>query len=232
MTKNTKRGLYIFFACAAFNITIFSLYFILKHKAFAFIDIGADTYTYYYPLQMEFAKQLHNMQLLTWSFSSGLGNYFAWQSNILFLLDGLFPQTWQLGLRLPTYALLLLLAGSFMYGYLRKLNFDPIMAAAGALAFAFCDYATINGQWDTQGYVLAQLAAYLFCCESYFQNRKPTYAISAGLIVATGNVFDTYTFTLITLFYLTVRPLFSLKNLGDPPYITSLLRYIGWAALG
>lgn len=232
MINNTKRGLYIFLSCATFNIVILSLYFILKDKAFAFIDIGADTYTYYYPLQMEFAKQLHDMHLLTWSFSAGLGNYFAWQSNIIFVLDGLFPQTWQLGLRLPTYMMVLLLAGALMYGYLRKLDFDPLIATAGALAFTFCDYATINSQWDTQGYVLAQLAAYLFCFECYFQNRKPIYAISAGLIVATGNTFDTYTFTLLTLFYVVTRPFFSPKGANAAPYIQSLLRYAGWAALG
>jgi uncharacterized membrane protein YfhO len=232
MTQNTKPRLYIFLSCAGFNIAILLLYFLINDKSFAFVDIGADTYTDYYPLQMEFAKQLHNLQLFTWSFSAGLGNYFAWQSNLLFLIDALFPQSWQLALRLPTYALLLLLAGSFMYGYFRKVGFDSAMATAGALAFTFCDYATIYGQWDTQGYVLAQLSAYLFCCESYLQERKTAYAVFAGLIVATGNAFDTYTFTLVTLSYLIFRPLFSSKEENTASYISSVQRYIGWALVG
>jgi uncharacterized membrane protein YfhO len=227
-----KPGFFLYLIPAIAIVLVLSLYFIIKHCAFAFVDIGIDTYSYYYALQIALTRQLHDVHTFTWSFNAGLGSYIGWISNPLIWLKALFPESWQLALRLPIYLLRLLLAGGFLYGYLRKLGIEPRISSAGALAYAFCGYAMVNGQWDTQGYVIPQLSAYLFFFECYFRSRKARYAVVAGLLVGTGAVFDTYTFALLSVLYVAARPLLVSRDDDAAPYLTSLLRYIGWAALG
>ncbi|HET9819678.1 MAG TPA: YfhO family protein [Rhodanobacteraceae bacterium] len=227
-----KRGFLLYLACAIVIVLVLSLYFIIKHRAFAFVDIGIDTFSYYFPFQIAHARQLHELHTMTWSFDAGLGSYIGWLSNALVWLNALFPESWQLGLRLPTYFLRVLLAGGFMYGYLRKIGIEARISAAGALAYAFCGYAMVNGQWDTQGYAIPQLAAYLFFFECYFRNRKARYAVLAGLVVGSGAVFDTYTFTLLSVLYVVARPFLVSREDDAAPYLPSLCRYIAWAALG
>lgn len=153
-------------------------------------------------------------------------------SNAVLWVEATLPQSWQLGARLPAYLLKLLLAGGFMYGYLRRLGLATREAVIGGLALAFGGYAMVNGQWDTQGYVIPQLAAYLYCFESYFRTRNRWFAVAAGLIVGSGAVFDTYTFSLLTVLYIIARPLLVSRDEDAGAYVPSLLRYAGWAALG
>lgn len=230
--REGKRAFVLYLACAGTVVLLLSLYYLIRHRAFAFDDIGIDSFAYYYAFQMAHARQLHELHTMTWSFSAGLGSYIGWMSNALIWFNALFPESWQLSLRLPTYCLRLLLAGGFMFGYLRKLGFEPRISTAGALAFAFCGYAMVNGQWDSQGYFLPQAAAYLFCFESYFRQRKAGYAVAAGVLACSGAVFDTYTFTLLSVLYVITRPLLVSKGEDAAPYLPSLFRYAGWAALG
>jgi uncharacterized membrane protein YfhO len=230
--SENQRGFLLYLFPATAIALVLAFYFLIKHRTFAFVDIGIDTYSYYYPWQIALARQLRELHTMTWSFDAGLGSYIGWLSNPLIWLKALFPESWQLALRLPIYLLRLLLAGGFLYGYFRKLGIEPRISSAGALAYAFCGYALVNGQWDTQGYVVPQLAAYLFFLECYFRDRKARYAVLAGLVVGSGGVFDTYTFTLLSVLYVAARPLLVSREDDAAPYLPSLLRYIGWATLG
>jgi uncharacterized membrane protein YfhO len=227
-----KRGFLLYLIPALVIVLVLSLYYLIRHRAFAFVDIGIDTFSYYYAFQVAHARQLHELHTMTWSFTAGLGSYIGGLSNALVWLNALFPESWQLGLRLPTYFLRALLAGGFMYGYLRRIGIEAYISAAGALAYAFCGYAMVNGQWDTQGYVIPQLAAYLFFFESYFRSRKARYAVLAGLVVGSGAVFDTYTFSLLSVLYVIARPWLVDREDDAGRYLPMLLRYSGWAALG
>ncbi len=227
-----RRAFVMYLVCASTMALLLALYYILRHRAFAFVDIGIDTFSYYYPSQVLQARQLRALHPLGWSFSAGLGSYFGFSSNLFIWLQALFPESWQLGLRLPTYLLRLLLAGGFMFGYLRQLKIEPLVSVAGALAYAFCGYALVNGQWDTQGYVVPQLAAYLFFFERYFRQHRAHHAVLAGFIVGSGAVFDTYTFSLLSLLYVAARPLLVSREDNARPYLRALPGFIGWAALG
>jgi uncharacterized membrane protein YfhO len=227
-----KRGFLLYLIPALVIVLVLSLYYLIRHRAFAFVDIGIDTFSYYYAFQVAHARQLHELHTMTWSFNAGLGSYIGWLSNAFVWLNALFPESWQLGLRLPTYFLRVLLAGGFMYGYLRKIGIEAYVSAAGALAYAFCGYAMVNGQWDTQGYVIPQLAAYLLLFESYFRSRKARYAVLAGIVVGSGAVFDTYTFSLLSVLYVIARPWLVDREDDAGGYLPLLLRYIAWAALG
>ncbi len=228
----SKRGFLWYLIPALAIVLVLSLYYLIKHRAFAFVDIGIDSFSYYYAFQVAHARQLHELHTMTWSFNAGLGSYIGWLSNAFVWLNALFPESWQLGLRLPTFFLRVLLAGGFMFGYLRKIGVEAGISAAGALAYAFCGYAMVNGQWDTQGYVIPQLAAYLFFFECYFRGRKARYAVLAGLVVGSGAVFDTYTFSLLSLLYVIARPWLVSRENDAAAYLPSLLRYIWWAGLG
>jgi hypothetical protein len=60
-------------------IFILSLSFLLRGKAFAFADIGVDTFFQFFPLQIADSRQLHELHAITWSFNLGLGDYLGSQ---------------------------------------------------------------------------------------------------------------------------------------------------------
>lgn len=227
-----NKGFMLYLTCASAIAFILSLYFIITGHAFAFVDIGLDTYSQYYPFQVAHARQMHELRPMTWSFDAGLGSYIGSVSNLLIWIAALFPESWQLALRLPTYLIQLLLAGGFFFGYLRKLGVEQCISTAGALAYAFCGYALVNGQWDTVGFVIPQLAAYIFFVECYFRGGKGRYAVAAGFAVGCGGAFATYTFALFTVLYFLVRPLLVSKDDDARPYVSALLKYIGASAVG
>jgi hypothetical protein len=75
-TLNRKlRGLGGFIAAALSILGLLSSFFLAKSKAFAFVDVGADTYYCFYPLQLAVSKQLHLLGTATWSFDLGLGGF-------------------------------------------------------------------------------------------------------------------------------------------------------------
>lgn len=217
----------------AFGIALLlSLHYLIKGRAFAFVDIGIDTFSYYYPIQIIQAQQLRELHALTWSFQLGLGGYIGSVFNPTQLVTAWVPDDWQLAVRLPTFFGKMILAGGFFYGFLRRIRFEPPLAAIGALAFAYSSYAMINGQWDTQGLVILQLAAYLFFFESFFRRGNLWYAVAAGLTVGMGSAFNTYTFSLLSLLYLLIRPVFTSRGDDHTAFLVALLRFGCFAALG
>lgn len=225
------RGFLLYLAYAAGIATILSLYFVIKHRAFAFVDVGIDSFNFYYPIQIAQARQLRELHDLTWSFQLGLGGYLGMPINPLRLLFAPLPDSWQLGARLPIYFVRVVLSGAFFYGYLRRIRFEPKLAIIGALAFAYSSYAVINGQWDSEGLVVMQLAAYLFFFESYLRSGKLWFAVGAGVTLGTGSIFYPFTFAVLTILYVIVRPVF-IARVGTWSYLFALVKYCCWAALG
>lgn len=224
-------GLALYFACALGIAVLISLYYVVKQRAFAFVDIGIDSFNFYYPIQLSQARQLRDLHDLTWSFDLGLGGYLGLPINPLRLLLAPLPDSWQLGVRLPIYFARVILSGGFFYGYLRRIHFDRNLAVIGGLAFAYSSYAVINGQWDSEGLVVLQFAAYLFFLESYLRGGSAWFAVGAGLVLGAGSIFYPFTFAILSVLYVIARPVFISR---DPlaGYAATLARFCGWAALG
>lgn len=226
-----QGGLLLYLAYALGIAVLLSLYYVIKHRAFAFVDIGIDLYNFYYPIQVAQARQLRELHDLTWSFQLGLGGYLGMPINPLRLLFAPLPDSWQLGARLPIYFVRLVLGGSFFYGYLRRVHFDPKQAVIGALAFSYSSYAVVNGQWDSEGLVVLQFAAYLYFLESYLCTRKLWFAVGAGLTIGLGSIFYPFTFALLSIAYIFARPVFIARQ-DIRTYVLTLAKYVCWAALG
>lgn len=209
-----------------------SLHYLIKGRAFAFVDIGIDLFSYYYPVQIIQAQQLRAYGDLAWSFQLGLGGYIGSVFNPTQLVAALLPESWQLGARLPIYFIRLILAGAFFFGYLRKLRFEPGLASIGGLAFAFSSFSIVNGQWDSQGLVMLQLAAYLFLFEGYFRSGNLWFAVAAGLVVGSGQAFDTYSMALLSLLYVCIRPAFVRREDDHGAFLPALFRFGCFAAIG
>lgn len=197
-----SRGISTYLLIAGAMSGLICLYFVIKRQAFAFVDIGSDTFFCFYPLQLAVARQLQSLHTLTWSFDLGLGGYLGTLFDPLWLVTGWLPFDWQLALRLPMYALRIVLAGLFFHLYLRRIGFAPRLATLGALGYAFSSYAMINAQWEViHGTEFVQFAAYLWLFEAYVRGRRPLAAVVAGVVVGIGNPFGLWTFALFTLVY-------------------------------
>src|SRR5699024_10285822 len=54
----SKRGFLWYLIPALAIVLVLSLYYLIKHRAFAFVDIGIDSFSYYYAFQVAHARQL------------------------------------------------------------------------------------------------------------------------------------------------------------------------------
>jgi hypothetical protein len=225
-------GLRLYVLIALALEAVFALYYIVKSKAFCFIDIGSDTFFQFYPLQVAVGKQLRELHSITWSFDLGLGGYLGTLFDPFWLFTAPFPDSWQLGLRLPLYFVKLLLAGGFFYGYLKVIGFRAPLAVFGALAYAFSSYGAINAQWDLiLGVEFIQFAAFLFLLETYLRGNKAWAAICAGVVLGLGHPMEMYSFALLTVVYAFARMALAARA-GLRAYLASLARFAGWFVLG
>lgn len=230
-TPAWKSGLLLYLAIALAIAALLSLYYIVKHRVFAFVDIGLDTFSFYYPIQLAQAHQLRELHQLTWSFDLGLGGYLGLPISPLRLLCSPLPDIWQLAVRLPIYFARVVLSGAFFYGYLRRLRMEGKLSIIGALAFAYSSYAVVNGQWDSEGVVILQFAAYLYFFESYLRGGKLWFAVAAGVTLGAGSIFYPFTFAILTILYVCARPVFIARP-GIRDYVATLAKYGCWALLG
>ena len=73
--RRHKNGNLLYLAVAIAMTLLLSVDYVVKHHAFAFVDIGSDTFFQFLPLQIAEVRQLHALLELTWSFNIGLGAY-------------------------------------------------------------------------------------------------------------------------------------------------------------
>jgi len=216
--RETWRSFALYLAICGGMLLLLFIYYVAKSKAFAFVDIGSDTFYCFYPLQVAVSHQLQTLHSVTWSFELGLGGFLGTLFDPFWLVFGWLPESWQLALRAPMYALHLLIAGAFFHAYLRLLQFRPAQAIAGGLAYAFCSYAVVNAQWEVlHGTEYLQFAVYLYLFERYLQGGGRWPAVAAGVVLGLGHPLGLYMFALFSVVYLLARQ--------------SVQRYASWRAL-
>lgn len=124
--------------------------FLLGRFDFAYLDIGSDTYGQHVPLAMHMARTLASEGWTGWSFQIGLGApTSAMVSDAFTLLTQLGGPDHVLGLRIWVYLLKTVLGGAAFFALARQYTARPEAAVITALAYSFCGYMTVNGQWDT-----------------------------------------------------------------------------------
>jgi hypothetical protein len=198
-----------FAACVTLIVLVaglLSLYYLLKGKAFAFYDVGSDTWFCFYPLQVAVARQLHALHDVTWSWELGLGGFLGTLLDPLLLATGWLPESWQLGTRLPMFVFRLLAGGACFYAYLREIGLRSPAATVGGLGYAFSSYGLINAQWEVMhGTEFVQFAAFVFLLERFLRTRAAWCGVAAGFVVGIGHPLGLYMFALFGLVYAIVR---------------------------
>ncbi len=205
-SKPRIHGLGLYLLTASAMLLLLGIYYMVRVKGFAFVDVGCDTFFCFYPLQVAVSRELHTLHSITWSFDLNLGGYIGSQFDPLLLLTGWLPESWQLASRLPMFAFRAIAAGAFFYGYLRLIHFDPRIAILGALGYAFSSYGMLNAQWEVMhGTEFVQFSAFLFLFEKYLATRTRWAPIAAGFVIGLGHPMGLYMFGLFGLIYAFAR---------------------------
>lgn len=185
--------------------TVMAWPFLFGGLAFAFSDIGTDTFVQFFPLNVAHAQQLAGDEGLTWSFKLGLGGYIGTHFDPFWMLQGLLPESMQMHARIYTYLLKLGLAGLFFSCYLQTIGLRGTLVVLGGLAYAFSEYALVNGQWDLHGTELVHFAVLLYLLEKYIRSGQLAFPLLIGLLLGAGHSFNLYTSAFFSLLYVLVR---------------------------
>lgn len=150
-------GMQVLVALAVFSI------FLSGQAYFAYLDIGSDSYGQVLPDAVHMARKLASEGFTGWSFELGLGG----PTN--FLIGDVFSLLGMLGgpdrvlpLRIWVYLLKIVLGGSAFLLLVRCYVTRWETAVITALAYSFCGFIVINGQWDVEatGFVFFPLIAW------------------------------------------------------------------------
>lgn len=169
-------------------IAILAIFFsFLSGKAFfAYADIGSDTFTFYAPIVAHMARTLAGDGYSGWSFGIGLGSATAlWMADVFNWLHMLGGADKVLPLRIWIYLLKLLLGGAAFLLLLRCYLARWEAQVIGALAYTFCGYIVINGQWDSEATVFIFLPLILWSITRHLRTGALFWlplAIAASLV--------------------------------------------------
>jgi len=137
--------------------------FVSGQAYFAYTDIGSDTMGFYTPIAQHMARTLAQEGFTGWSFGIGLGSATAlWLGDAFMWLNTLGGPDGVLALRIWVYLLKLVLGGFTMLLLLRRWFSAWPVCVLGALAYSFCGYMVINGQWDSEAGVVVMLPLVLW----------------------------------------------------------------------
>lgn len=149
MKMTTSRAWLILLGLQALVALVIFWDFISGRYYFAYTDIGSDSYFAYVPYAMHMARSIASEGLAGWSFEIGLGSPKALLlADAFALLNQAGGPDNVLALRIWVYLLKIVLGGAFFFGLLRCWVRRWETAVIGALAYSFCGYIVVNGQWD------------------------------------------------------------------------------------
>lgn len=138
-------GLQVLIALALFFPFLFGQFY------FAYIDIGSDSYGQVAAHAMHMARSVAREGFTGWSFETGLGGPTAlWLSDVFTLVNQLGGPDKVLPLRIWVYLLKIVLGGASFFALIRYFTVRWETSVISALAYSFCGFIAINGQWDTE----------------------------------------------------------------------------------
>lgn len=204
-----------------------------------------DGYSQYLPTYMNYVHIFSNFDGFTWwNYSSGLGTFQNY--DVLLYPFNLFPMLFgvvfgELGLHVGfawMQVLKIVLAGLFMYLFLRKIKIADAAAFIGAISYALCGLIVLRGFWGFPADECFIAILLLFCTECYFQDNKwwliPPCVFLIGVCLG---FYFLFLYAVLLCIYTTARfvysgtswrefPLFMLKNIG-----IYLLGVLAWGVI-
>jgi uncharacterized membrane protein YfhO len=153
---------------------------------FAYGDIGSDTYFQFVPYAMHWVRTFASEVFGGWSFEVGLGGQTAWLPrdafSLLYIAGGADNV---MALRIWVYLLKIVLGGSAFFALARCFTTRWETAVIAALAYSFCGYAVVNGQWDPEATSLIFFPLILWAIVRHLRTGK---AIVLPVVVAASLV--------------------------------------------
>ncbi|PKO60986.1 MAG: hypothetical protein CVU24_10635 [Betaproteobacteria bacterium HGW-Betaproteobacteria-18] len=152
MKITVPKAWLILFGLQIILIGVIFFSFLTGQFYFAYTDIGSDTYFSAVPFGMHMARLFALEGYTGWTFINGLGNVTAlWLGDVFTWLGLLGGADGVLPLRIWVYVLKLLLGGAAFFVLMRDFVTRWETGVISALAYTFCGYMVINGQWDSEG---------------------------------------------------------------------------------
>ncbi len=149
MRMTAHRAWLILFGLQALLAMVIFRDFLSGRFYFAYTDIGSDSYYAYVPYAMHMARAIAREGFAGWSFEIGLGAPTAWLVGDVFaLLNQAGGPGMVLPLRIWVYLLKIVLGGAAFFVLIRCFAARWETAVIAALAYSFCGYIVVNGQWD------------------------------------------------------------------------------------
>ena len=149
MKITTSKAWLILVGMQAFLALLIFWDFLSGKFYFAYTDIGSDSYLAFVPYAMHMARSIAREGFPGWSFEIGLGSPTAWLLGDPFtLLNQAGGPGNVLALRIWVYLLKIVLGGTSFFVLIRCYVTRWETAVIGALAYSFCGYIVVNGQWD------------------------------------------------------------------------------------
>ncbi len=129
--------------------------------------------------------------------------------NLIFLILP-FIDAWSIAVLLQP-----LMAGVFMYLYLRSLNLKQVSSTLGSISFMFCGFITTWMGYETLGYAIVFLPLSLFAIEKFYVKKQFKYlfllSITVPLSFFSGHFQISLYFSLFVVMYLFYK-LFLVKD--------------------
>lgn len=149
MKMTTYRAWLVLLCLQALLAVVIFWDFLSGKFYFAYTDIGSDSYFAYVPYAMHMARTIAREGFTGWSFEIGLGSPTAWLLGDAFtLLNQAGGPDNVLALRIWVYLLKIVLGGASFFALIRCFVTRWETAVIAALAYSFCGYVVVNGQWD------------------------------------------------------------------------------------
>lgn len=176
-------------------------YYGMSVKNAAMPDVVSQLYPWkHITIESYRAGQLPGWNPYQFAGTPHLGNYqsavFSPMNIVFFILPAV--TAWSIVILLQP-----LLAGIFMYLYMRSIDVGRIGSIIGSIAFAFCGYMVVWMAYGTLGYALLCLPLLLYAIESYLHTLKKRYLV----LIVISLAFSLYSGHFQTSFYIIVTAL-------------------------
>lgn len=165
--------------------------FLSGQTYFAYLDIGSDSYGQVVPSLIYMARMLADGRWLGWAFELGLGSPTAAMTGDLFmLLNALGGPDNVLPWRIWVYLLKIALGGAAFFMLVQCVVKRWEAAVISALAYSFCGYVVINGQWDGEATAFVFLPLVLWASfRAAVRGRLAAFPVAVALALMSGVFF-------------------------------------------
>jgi uncharacterized membrane protein YfhO len=146
----------------------------LTGKMFIYLDIGADTYAYYWPMYAFLRDFFHDFWFDGWSFQHGVGASLISAAPLLFDPFNLFilpfsKNNIDTGIFLAATAKVFSLA-LLAYGYIRRLGYRGVPLIASSISYTFCGFFIGWGQHYHFATTFVLFTLVMYCFEGWLQS--------------------------------------------------------------